>query len=100
MAGSPPDSKDSPLSPWQGRAGRAAAWACRGGQPGNSYRISSLLSGKVPGEAKMPSQMDGAQAGGGVPLRSYTNPCPQIQFTALPFVSGLCEDPWLSTSFL
>lgn len=65
MAGSPPDSKDSPLRPWQGRAGSAAVWASRGGRPGSSYTISSLPAGQAPGEAKMPRQMEGAPVGGG-----------------------------------
>lgn len=56
-----------------------AAWACGGGRPGSSYRISLLLSGKVPGEAKMPSQMEGAQwAGGSGTCTRLSEQCPHI----------------------
>lgn len=56
----------------------------RGGQPGSSYRISLLLSGKVPGEAKMPSQMEGGQAGsGGSTCTRLCKHLPQIRLLAL-----------------
>uniref|UniRef100_M3Z401 Uncharacterized protein n=1 Tax=Mustela putorius furo TaxID=9669 RepID=M3Z401_MUSPF len=76
VAGSPPAEGQS-SKPWRGRAGglrlRGLGWPCggwagRGGQPGGSYGISSLLAGKEPGEAKTPSWREGAQAGGGYRL--------------------------------
>lgn len=77
-----------------------AVWACSGGPPGSSYRISLLLSGQVPGEAKMPSQMEGDLAGRGgeqylheARQRWAPRPVPHTDTWLLTPVWTLCEDP-------
>ena len=73
-----------------------------------------LLSGKVPGGAKMPSQMEGArrvEGGTSTQLCKHLTPhssrTPPRYPASRPCVKVLCkdpllagQDPWLSTSFL
>lgn len=78
-----------------------AAWACWGSQPGSSYRISLLLSGKVPGEAKMPSRIEGGPCRQGVGNSTCTRLCkrmspglcPSLITWLLILSQGHCKDP-------
>lgn len=68
-----------------------AAWACWGSQPGSSYRISLLLSGKVPGEAKMPSRIEGGPRRQGVGSSTCTRLCKHMSPDLCPSLIPGCS---------
>lgn len=93
MAGSPFDWKDSPLSPWQRRAGSAAAWACEAASQAALTGLACCFQERCQVRLRCPARWRGARRAGGYLHTAVQTLAPDPRPAPRPLLEALRRPP-------